>query len=404
MESQKFVDNKEAEADINRAWQEIDCRKLLAHTSHDLRSSLNNMLGLTELAKSQLDDKEYVGYCLERMEDTTHFLLNLVNDIMYTISPADNDKGNVPGRNSTINIRELFEMVANSMRPMAHEKKLHFHTQIDDNVTSYVKTDRGRIRQILQNLLSNSVKFTPRYGKIDFQLHQLAEYDDKARMEFIVRDTGVGIAPELQKHIFWPLSADDTNRIAAYGGAGLGLAICYKLVDYLGGRLEFRSVKGKGTEFKLHLDLEIDREMLEHIQPVKNNGYQFAGKVVLLAEDDRLNSEIAKSLLSRRGMIVDIAENGQIAVNKFMMNPPKTYDAILMDVRMPLMNGWDAARMIRTSGKSDAKLVPIIAMTASAEEKDFQMSAQAGMDAHLVKPVESNLLYETLQQALNGEL
>ncbi len=402
MDSKEYIDSREvAKEDIDKAWQTIDCRKLLAHTSHDLRSSLNNVLGLTELAKSQLDDREYVEYCLEKVGDTTHFLLNLVNDILYTISP---DKEGAKGRSSTINTRELFETVGSNIRPIAHEKKLHFHTQIDDNVAAYVKSDRGRIRQILQNLLSNAVKFTPRYGKIDFQMHQLAEHDDTARMEFIVRDTGIGIAPEIQEHIFLPMTKEYRGSTTVYGGVGLGLAICYKLTDYLGGRLEFTSAKGQGSEFRLYLDLEIDREMSELPQAPDNQGYNFAGKTVLLAEDDEINSEIARNLLSRRGLLVDTAENGRVALNKFMMNAPGTYDLILMDVRMPLMDGLEATRRIRASGKSDAKKIPIVAMTANAYEKDKRRSMEAGMDAHLTKPVDTGILYETVQQALDGEL
>ena len=402
MESKEYIDSRDVtKEDIDKAWQKLDCRKLLAHTSHDLRSSLNNVLGLTELAKSQLDDREYVEYCLEKVGDTTHFLLNIVNDILYTVSPA---KENMTAKDTSINMRELFETVGSVIRPMAHEKKLHFHTQIDDNVAVYVKSDRGRIRQILQNLLSNAVKFTPRYGKIDFQLHQLAEHDNKARMEFVVRDTGIGIAPEVQEHIFLPMTKEYRGSTTVYGGVGLGLAICYKLTDYLGGRLEFKSNKGQGTEFKLYLDLELDQEMPEVAEIPENQGYNFAGKTVLLVEDDEINSEIARNLLSRRGLLVDTAENGRVALNKFMMNAPGTYDLILMDVRMPLMDGLEATRRIRASGKSDAKRIPIVAMTANAYEKDEQCSMEAGMDAHLTKPVETGVLYETVQRALDGEL
>lgn len=402
MESKEFTDSKGvADEDIEKAWENIDCRKLLAHTSHDMRSSLNNVLGLTELAKTQLADKEYVEYCLEKISDSTHFLLNIVNDMLYTISP---EKEDVAKRNTTINTRDLFEAVSNTVRPMAHEKKLHFHTQIDDSVAAYVKTDRGRIRQILQNLLSNSVKFTPRYGKIDFQLHQLAEHDDKARLEFVVRDNGIGIAPEVQDKIFLPMAKEYRGSTTVYGGMGLGLAICYKLTSYLGGRLEFTSTKGHGSEFRLYLDLEIDKEMSDVSPVLENQGYNFAGKTVLLAEDDEINAEIAKNLLSRRGLIVDTAENGRVAVNKFMMNAPGAYDLILMDVRMPVMDGLEATRRIRASGKSDAKRIPIVAMTANVYEKDLQQSIEAGMDAHLIKPVETGILYETVQHALDGEL
>ena len=152
------------------------------------------------------------------------------------------------------------------------------------------------------------------------------------------------------------------------------------------------------------MDLELDKEMPEAAQIPENQGYNFAGKTVLLVEDDEINSEIARNLLSRRGLLVDTAENGRVALSKFMMNAPGTYDLILMDVRMPLMDGLEATRRIRASGKSDAKRIPIVAVTANAYEKDEQCSMEAGMDAHLTKPVETGVLYETVQRALDGEL
>ena len=402
MNNTKYIDSRNvSKEDIELAWQKIDCRSMLAHTSRDLRSSLSNVLGLAELAKMQVDEKEYVEYCMEKIEDTTHYLLNLINDILYTISP---ETESITRRSSSFNILELFENVSSVARPIANGKKLHFHTQVGDNVAPYIISDRGRIQQILQNLLSNAVKFTPRYGKIDFQLHQLAEYDNKARIEFVVRDTGIGISPEVQENIFLPMTKEYKGSTTVYGGVGLGLAICYKLTDYLGGRLEFRSTKEHGTEFRLHLDLEIDQEMSAASHVLDNHGYNFAGKTVLLADDDEINCEIAKSLLTRRGLIVDTAENGKVALSKYMMNAPGAYDLILMNVRMPLMDGLEATRRIRASAKSDAKRIPIIAMTANAYAKDIQRSIEAGMDAHLTKPVETGLLYETLQRALDGEL
>ena len=402
MNNTKYIDSRNvSKEDIELAWQKIDCRSLLAHTSRDLRSSLSNVLGLAELAKMQVDEKEYVEYCMEKIEDTTHYLLNLINDILYTISP---ETESITRRSSSFNILELFENVSSVARPIANGKKLHFHTQVGDNVAPYIISDRGRIQQILQNLLSNAVKFTPRYGKIDFQLHQLAEYDNKARIEFVVRDTGIGISPEVQENIFLPMTKEYKGSTTVYGGVGLGLAICYKLTDYLGGRLEFRSTKEHGTEFRLHLDLEIDQKMSAASHVLDNHGYNFAGKTVLLADDDEINCEIAKSLLTRRGLIVDTAENGKVALSKYMMNAPGAYDLILMNVRMPLMDGLEATRRIRASAKSDAKRIPIIAMTANAYAKDIQRSIEAGMDAHLTKPVETGLLYETLQRALDGEL
>ena len=387
--------------ELDAMWQDIDCRKLLAHTSHDLRSSLNNVLGLTELAKNQMEDREYVAYCLDKIDDSAHFLLNLLNDILYTITPQES-AGSI--RQDSFNLRELFDNLCSGIKASVQDKRINFTARMDEDMVQYVISDRGRVRQIIQNLLSNAIKFTPRYGKVEFFVHQLARERGKVSLEFVVKDTGIGIKEELQDKIFLPMTKGHTGSTTVYGGTGLGLALCKRLTDWLGGRLEFKSTKGHGSDFRLYLELDVDlkAEGFATEQPV--DGYNFAGKTVLIAEDSAINSEIVKRLLARRGVIVDIAENGRIAMNKFMMNAPGAYDLILMDVRMPLMDGLEAASRIRASGKSDAKKIPIVAMTANAYDRDVQRSMEAGMNAHLTKPVETAELYETMRKAMDGEL
>ncbi len=387
--------------ELDAMWQDIDCRKLLAHTSHDLRSSLNNVLGLTELAKHQVEDREYVAYCLDKIDDSAHFLLNLLNDILYTITPQEDAKSI---RQDSFSLKELFDNLCSSIKASAQDKRINFVSRMDNDMVQHVISDRGRVRQIIQNLLSNAIKFTPRYGKVEFFIHQLAREQDKVFLEFVVRDTGIGIKEELQDKIFLPMTKGHTGSTTVYGGSGLGLALCKRLTDWLGGRLEFKSSKGHGSDFRLYLDLDIDTSAEGQAVEQPAEGYDFAGKTVLLAEDSAINSEIVKRLLASRGVIVDTAENGRIAMNKFMMNAPGAYDLILMDVRMPLMDGLEAASRIRSSGKSDAKKIPIVAMTANAYDKDVQRSMEAGMNAHLTKPVETAELYETMRKAMAGEL
>ena len=394
-------DCKYTREELDAMWQDIDCRKLLAHTSHDLRSSLNNVLGLTELAKHQVEDRDYVAYCLDKIDDSAHFLLNLLNDILYTITPEDNEK---VLRQDSFNLRELFDNLCSGIKASAQDKRINFIFRMDNDMVHYVISDRGRVRQIIQNLLSNAIKFTPRYGKVEFLVHQLAREQDKVSLEFVVRDTGIGIKEELQDKIFLPMTKGHRGSTTVYGGTGLGLALCKRLTDWLGGRLEFKSSKGHGSDFRLYLDLDIDTNAEGQATEQPAEGYDFAGKTVLLAEDSAINSEIVKRLLASRGVIVDTAENGRIAMNKFMMNAPGAYDLILMDVRMPLMDGLEAASRIRASGKSDAKQIPIVAMTANAYDRDVQRSMEAGMNAHLTKPVETAELYETMRKAMDGEL
>lgn len=386
---------------IEELWQNIDCRKLLAHMSHDLRSPLSNVLGLTELARNKSDDREYVEYCLEKIDASAHFLMDMLTDVMYIIR-LEAGENNL--RKSSVDLKEFFNSLSDTARAMAYEKRLNFFAHFDEQIVPLVRTDGSRVRQVLQNLLSNAVKFTPRFGRVDFSAKLLEADSDRVRIRFTVKDTGVGIADELKDIIFLPLTKEYSGSTNVYGGSGLGLAICKQLVDRLGGTLDFTSSKGNGSEFWVVLDFEQDKAALQRQAEVPAQAVDFSGKYVLLAEDNHINCEIVKRLLTRRGLTVETAENGQIALNKYMMNAPRTYDLILMDVRMPYMDGLKAARMIRASGKSDAKTIPIMAMTANAYDEDIQQSMEAGMNAHLVKPVEPSELYRAVQRALNGEL
>ena len=386
---------------IEELWQNIDCRKLLAHMSHDLRSPLSNVLGLTELARNKSDDREYVEYCLEKIDASAHFLMDMLTDVLYIIR-LEAGENNL--RKSSVDLKEFFNSLSDTARAMAYEKRLNFFAHFDEQIVPLVRTDGSRVRQVLQNLLSNAIKFTPRFGRVDFSAKLLEADNDRVRIRFTVKDTGVGIADELKDIIFLPLTKEYSGSTNVYGGSGLGLAICKQLVDRLGGTLDFTSSKGNGSEFWVVLDFEQDKAALQRQAEVPAQAVDFSGKYVLLAEDNRINCEIVKRLLTRRGLTVETAENGQIALNKYMMNAPRTYDLILMDVRMPYMDGLKAARMIRASGKSDAKTIPIMAMTANAYEEDIQQSIEAGMNAHLVKPVEPSELYRAVQRALNGEL
>ena len=386
---------------IEELWQNIDCRKLLAHMSHDLRSPLSNVLGLTELARNKSDDREYVEYCLEKIDASAHFLMDMLTDVLYIIR-LEAGENNL--RKSSVDLKEFFNSLSDTARAMAYEKRLNFFAHFDEQIVPLVRTDGSRVRQVLQNLLSNAVKFTPRFGRVDFSAKLLEADNDRVRIRFTVKDTGVGIADELKDIIFLPLTKEYSGSTNVYGGSGLGLAICKQLVDRLGGTLDFISNKGDGSEFWVVLDFEQDKAALQRQAEVPAQAVDFSGKYVLLAEDNHINCEIVKRLLTRRGLTVETAENGQVALNKYMMNAPRTYDLILMDVRMPYMDGLKAARMIRASGKSDAKTIPIMAMTANAYEEDIQKSMEAGMNAHLVKPVEPSELYRAVQKALNGEL
>lgn len=386
---------------LDELWKNIDCRKLLAHMSHDLRSPLNNVLGLIELARKKKDDPEYVEFCLERIDASAHFLMDMLTDVLYITRL---ERGEAVIRHSSVNLRELFEQLSENTKALAYEKKISFTADFDDTIEPHVISDGTRLRQVLQNLLSNAVKFTSRFGHVGFRAELMESRGDKALVKFTVTDTGVGIDDEIKERIFEPLTKEYRGSTNVYGGFGLGLAICKKLVTRLGGTLDFKSAKGFGSEFWVILELDIDTSAALKAAESAVAEYDFHGKYILLAEDNHINCEIVKRLLTRRGFLVETAENGQEVLNKFMVNAPHTFDLILMDVRMPYMDGLKACQMIRTSGKSDAKTIPIMAMTANAYDEDVQASLEAGMNAHLVKPIEPNELYKAISKALDGEL
>ena len=386
---------------IEELWQNIDCRKLLAHMSHDLRSPLSNVLGLTELARNKSDDREYVEYCLEKIDASAHFLMDMLTDVLYIIR-LEAGENNL--RKSSVDLKEFFNSLSDTARAMAYEKRLNFFAHFDEQIVPLVRTDGSRVRQVLQNLLSNAVKFTPRFGRVDFSAKLLEADNDRVRIRFTVKDTGVGIADELKDIIFLPLTKEYSGSTNVYGGSGLGLAICKQLVDRLGGTLDFISNKGDGSEFWVVLDFEQDKAALQRQAEVPAQAVDFSGKYVLLAEDNDLNAEIAMLQLEKQGMVVKRVENGQEAVETFADQPAGSFDVILMDIMMPLMNGYEATKAIRSlESRPDAAKIPIIAMTANAFAEDVEAAHAAGMDAHLSKPIDMEEVLQTLRRCLQNQ-
>ena len=384
--------------DSEDIWQNLDCRRLLSHMGHDLRTPLNTVLGLTELAKAQSDDKEYVDYCLEKIDASAHLLLDMVTDILYITRL---EQGSMKLQTENVDVADMFETLADNTKAMAYEKKINFVTDCGNDKSLIVKVDVHRLRSILHNLLSNAVKFTPRFGRVEFSMSQEIIGEDKSLLKFVVKDTGVGISENIQKKLFTPFVKEYTGSTTVYSGTGLGLAMCKQISDLMGAQLDFTSVKGEGSTFSLSLEVETESISAQAIERASQMAYGLAGKHILLAEDNELNSEIAKHLLMRQGMTVETAENGQVALSKYMSNAPGSYDLILMDVRMPYMDGLTATKSIRSSGKSDAKTIPIVAMTTNAYDEDVKRSLDAGMNAHLIKPVDAKVMYCAIEAAIS---
>lgn len=508
--------------------------EFLSRMSHEIRTPMNAIIGMTAIALSALDNKERISDCLAKIGISARFLLSLINDIL---DMSRIESGRMSLAHEKFDFEEMINGLSSLFYPQAEEKGLKFNTVIEGVTEELYIGDSLRLRQILLNILSNALKFTPSGGRIQFTIRQMSRGDKDAWLRFTVSDTGIGMSKVFQKHLFESFEQENPNISIKYGGTGLGLAICKNLVTLMGGSINVHSIEGVGSEFcvdvKLGLTeesyrrknfdilklrdlktlivdddivtcehaslimsdlglqaeyvtsgasavLEIEkgiREMkpydivlvdlkmpdMDGIQTAKairrlvgaetlvvvmtayewkeieadarragvdffitkplfrselvdlfekindfseavyepetaKGEIQFAGERILLVEDNELNLEVAASLLEMKGLTIESACNGLQALEKFCSTPVGYYDAVLMDIRMPVMDGLEAARNIRLFDKSDAQTIPIIAMTANAFDEDVEKSHAAGMNAHLAKPIDPEKLFAVLQE------
>lgn len=379
----------------------------LSRMSHEIRTPMNAITGMTAIAKTVLDDKEKTLDCLKKIESANRYLLALINDIL---DMSRIESGKVELNLESIDLGRQLGKLETLLRPQAEAKGLHFAME-NEYSGPCVMADEIRLSQVLFNIIGNAVKFTEAGGKITVRLEPLPLHpplDDcdrgKVRLRFSVSDTGIGINPEAMGRIFNAFEQETKNTSLTYGGTGLGLAISSHLVQMMGGALEVKSAPGQGTEFSFTLVFDRTPEEPPMVEPAgadsDGNAYSAEGKRVLLAEDNALNREIAESLLSMSGFTVETAENGKEAADMFAGHPPYYYDAILMDIRMPVMDGLEATRLIRTMGKSDSRTVAIIALTANAFDEDMKKSLESGMSCHLSKPMEVGKLLDALRRCM----
>lgn len=374
----------------------------LSSMSHDIRTPMNAIMGMTTLADAHMDDRAYVEDCLGKISVSSRHLLNLINDIleMSKIERAD-----VELKRERISLRELVEQVSTMIRPQVEEKKQQFQTRADSISHSYFYGDPLRINQILINILGNAVKFTPEGGSVDFLTEECpAAAAARVRYRFSIRDTGVGMSEQVLSHVFEPFTrGENVRRIE---GTGLGLSITKGLVDQMGGVISASSSEGKGSVFRVELEFELCHEPEEMSQrkarvlPGPGDDSALAGRRFLIAEDNEINAEILTSLLEMFGCAARVKTDGAQAVQEFTMSPAGTYDAILMDIQMPVMTGYEAAKAIRALPRKDSGTIPIIAMTANAFAEDVQAALKAGMNAHVAKPIDLDVLKTTLKNAL----
>lgn len=370
----------------------------LSHMSHDIRTPLNGIIGMTNIALKHFDDKDRVLDCLEKIDSSSKHLVSLINDIL---DMSRIESGRMVMNHEQMDIREVINSCAFIAESLLAQRKVDFVREFGIFHHPLLIGDELHLRQILINILSNAIKFTPDGGKIFFQVKEVSAGDGKATYHFEIEDTGIGMKPDFLEKIWDSFTQENSGNCSEHKGTGLGMAITKKLVDLMGGFIGAESTPGVGSKFIV--EVRFDTGILSGIaekektaENIQELTIRLDGMKVLLVEDTPLNMEIAKFMLEDEGIEVMTAENGQIAVNIFNNSPENTFNAVLMDVRMPVMDGLTATESIRALPRADAATVPIVAMTADAYDEDVRKTAVAGMNAHLTKPVSQEKLLLTL--------
>ena len=367
----------------------------LFNMSHDIRTPMNAIIGFTDIAEKHIDARDRVLEALNKVRISSNHLLSLINDVL---DMSRVESGTVKIEEEPICIDVAKDNLYSILNGSAEAKSILFKSEIADSVTNrWFYADRLRMMRVLTNIISNSIKYTNPGGRISLLAEELpCEKDGYARYRFTVSDTGIGMSEEFLAHVFEPFSRAETATKSGVIGTGLGMAITKSLTELMGGTIAIESKLGAGTTVVLEFEYRIAEPVSPKEEIPKNVPLNFSGKKILLVEDNELNREIATEILEEEGIIVDTAEDGDIAVEKMQNAAQGQYDLILMDIQMPRMNGYDSTRAIRALPNQYASGIPIIAMTANAFDEDKQNAFDAGMNGHLAKPIDIPKLFNTL--------
>ncbi len=376
----------------------------LSNVSHDIRTPMNAIVGITTLMEHDKDDPQKLERYIGKVQSSSKHLLSLINDVL---DMSRIESGEIELNQDTVSIVEQVQQVDGIIRQQVDERDQTLRTDIQGVTHEFVVTDGLRLRQALLNLLSNAVKYTPVGGRIDFTLAELpCESPGRASYRIVVEDTGCGMTPEFLEHIYEPFTRAENSTTNKVQGTGLGMAITKNIVDMMGGTIDIQSEPGRGSRFEVRLALPIDENADRTVAGDAGNaaptGSALRGKRFLCAEDNELNAEILKAILEMEGADCTIYPNGSELVKAFASVSPGAYDAILMDMQMPVMDGIEAAKAIRNGENPLGRTIPIIAMTANAFAEDVRRCLDAGMDAHIAKPLDVGLLERTLKN-LTGQ-
>ena len=366
----------------------------LSHMSHDMRTPMNAIIGFTGIAmKNNPSDK--VKNCLEKIGESSEHLLSLINDVLDL---THIESGKMKYNPVPADVKNITDSALDIIKGFLTNRDINFKIQREDAKIPNVLADPARLRDVLVNILSNAVKYTPDGGTITFEARcQEKGGDGYINMRYRISDTGIGMSEEFTKEVFEEFVQEDPGARTQYHGVGLGMAIVKKYVDMMGGTISVQSKKHEGTTFTVDIPLEITDQECNKSDTGFSEKVNLTGVNVLLAEDNELNAEIAAVQLEELGMNVERAVDGKNAVEIFRNHPKGTFDVILMDVMMPEMNGYEATKAIRAmNDRPDGKNIPIIAMTASSFAEDIQASLDAGMNAHLSKPIVIDEVIKTI--------
>ena len=389
----------------------------MSQMSHEIRTPLNGIEGMISLAREHRADESRLLDDLGRASQLSSYLLSLVNDVL---DMSRLNSGRVKLEELPFDLRLLAAELERMFAGQAADKGLAYQVELEDCENVYLVGDRMRLSQVVINFISNALKFTDRGGQVNVVFREMYRADAEVSYMLRVRDTGKGMDPRYISRIFKPFEQEDRTIARRYGGTGLGMAITSSLVDLMGGELVVDTEPGKGSTFSAYVTLRVatadeiarlerDGQTLETSADAADPAlsYDFSGKRFLLVEDNEINAMIAAELLEKQGVSVDRAENGLVAIERFESLPSGTYDAILMDIQMPVLGGWEAAERIRALDHPDARSVPIIALSANDYAEDVERSRAAGMNGHVGKPIDffelkAQLAAATAESAYRG--
>lgn len=370
--------------------------EFLQRMSHDIRTPINGICGMINVADHYADNMEKQTECRAKIKKTSHLLLELINEVL-DMSKLESDE--VVLEDIPFNLNSIFEEILGVIEHMAAEQNIRIIWEEKEVTHWNLIGSPVHVKRILMNILSNAVKYNKENGYVYISCREIpSKQTAMTTLEFVCRDTGIGMTEAFQKRIFEPFAQEHAGSRTKFAGTGLGMPITKKLVEKMGGTISFESKEGTGTTFVIRIPFQIDADMKDRTETEEKTETSIQGLHVLLTEDNELNMEIAEFVLQNEGAVVTKAWNGQKAVDIFRKSRPGEFDAILMDIMMPVMNGYEAAKMIRSLDREDAKVIPIIAMTANAFTEDKMRAKEAGMDEHIAKPVDGKLLVKVINE------